>query len=108
MEAVGSRAGRSPRPFWQEPLDGVLLREWAGRKVRPPPRRVPDNIRDAGAKPARRTPPHKTHRPVGVVGAIPEECRIGARVKTTSSAARAQSDGGVRVKRCGKSVPPDQ
>ncbi len=86
----------------------MLLREWAGRKVRTPQSSVPDNIREAGVKPGRRTAPQKTYRPVVVVGPIPEECRIGARVKTTSSAARAQSDGGVRVKRCGKSVPPDQ
>ena len=53
------------------------------RKVRTPQSSVPDNVREAGFKVSRRRVPQKTYRP-------------------------AFFGTGVRVKRCGKSVPPPQ
>jgi len=63
-----------------------------GRKVRTPQGGVPDNVREAGFKPGRRKVPQRIYRPGVAV-------RLGQ---------QAQSDAGVRVKRCGKSAPPPQ
>src|SRR6476660_1955665 len=65
-----------------------------GRKVRTPQSSVPDNVREAGFKPGRRKVPQKTYRLVVAVSLVGK--------------GETQSDGEVRVKRCGKSAPPLQ
>jgi hypothetical protein len=81
------------------------------RKVRTPQSSVPDNVREAGwlgsithsfggvgPKPGRRRVPQKTYRPAVVLRPMLD----------TVLEPRGQNDGGVRVKRCGKSAPPPQ
>jgi hypothetical protein len=55
---------------------------------------VPDNVREAGFKPGRRKVPQKMYRLAVAVSLVVED--------------PTQSDGEVRVKRCGKSAPPLQ
>jgi hypothetical protein len=55
---------------------------------------VPDNVREAGFKPGRRKVPQKIYRLVVAVSPVGK--------------GQTQSDGEVRVKRCGKSAPPLQ
>jgi hypothetical protein len=69
------------------------LREWAGRKVRTPQSSVPDNVREDAFKRVRRKVPQKIYRPVVLVG---------------FRGMKSDEDGGVRVKRCGKSAPLPQ
>jgi len=93
---------------------------------------VPDNVRDSRFKPAGRKVPQKTYRPAVVAGtqgfkrkraeralvASPNPRRVArlARILRSANCAllrmtmplRAGNDGGVRVKRCGKSAPPRQ
>jgi hypothetical protein len=66
----------------------------SGRKVRTPQSSVPDNVREADVKISLR----KCHRKYTAPPSF------GALTGVT----RIPSDGGVRVKRCGKSAPPLQ